>query len=102
MDGRERLCDLLYPGLDDAARSRKCLGGSEAKVLHEAAYEIARIRAENAELTRQLEEARELLTEVAVSGVSMSDPRIDYVEVQIDTDTWAELREMADAAPEEG
>lgn len=43
---------------------------------------------------RDCNEAADLLEEVAHSGVSFEDPRVSYVEVQIDRETWLRLREM--------
>ena len=37
----------------------------------------------------------ELLRDVANSGVSFDDPRVGYVEVQIDRETWDKLRSIA-------
>jgi hypothetical protein len=39
----------------------------------------------------QLAGAVDLLRDVATSGVAFEDPRIDYLEVQIDRDTWEAL-----------
>ncbi len=36
--------------------------------------------------------ADELLHEVACSGALMIDKRLDYVEVQIDAETWEEIQ----------
>ena len=35
-----------------------------------------------------------IVEEVASCGVSMQDERLSYVEVQIDTDTWAEIKSV--------
>lgn len=40
----------------------------------------------------------DLLREVADSGVAFEDPRIRYVDVQIDGDTWDEIRALAENA----
>ena len=42
-------------------------------------------------LVAELARLRGLIREVRKSGVFYIDPRIRYVEVQIDTDTWAAL-----------
>lgn len=44
------------------------------------------------------EGAVELLRDVAVSGVSWDEPRIGYVEVQIDRATWDELAAYREAS----
>jgi hypothetical protein len=44
-----------------------------------------------AEALRLLREQGELLRDAACAGVEFEDPRIGYVVVQIDRDTWAEL-----------
>ena len=52
-------------------------------------------------LRRHCEAAEAMLLEVAVSGVTLDDPRIDYVEIQIDRETWQAIR-AAVGAKEEG
>jgi uncharacterized heparinase superfamily protein len=44
-----------------------------------------------AEALRELAEDAALLRDVACSGVEDEDPRIDWVSVQVDRDTWAAL-----------
>lgn len=39
-------------------------------------------------------ELRSLIREVACSGVVLSDPRLDYVTVQIDSDTWEQIQKL--------
>jgi hypothetical protein len=41
-----------------------------------------------------LREAHELLREVSNSGVSFQDPRVGYLEVQINRATWESLRSL--------
>jgi hypothetical protein len=36
----------------------------------------------------------EALHEIAVAGVPFDDPRIDYVEIQVDRDTMVEIRAL--------
>lgn len=55
--------------------------------------ECTALRARVAELERVIEE-------VASCGVSMSDERLDYVEIQIDCDTWREVKEIKSKAKE--
>jgi hypothetical protein len=50
------------------------------------------------ELMREVERLRALLRDVADSGVAFEDPRIHYVEVQIDTVTWQEIRDAVGGA----
>ena len=45
-----------------------------------------------AELERERDRMRELLREIACSGVTFSDERVGYVEVQIGREVWEELR----------
>ena len=45
-------------------------------------------------LTAENKVMRELLNEVAVAGVPFDDPRIDYVEIQVDRDTLDEIRDL--------
>ena len=54
------------------------------ELLTEDEAEIARLREDNGRL-------RALLYDVANSGVAQDNPRIGYVEVQIDRTTWAEI-----------
>jgi hypothetical protein len=42
-------------------------------------------------LTEESERMRDLLREIAASGVEFEDPRIDYVTVQVDRETWTAL-----------
>jgi hypothetical protein len=44
-------------------------------------------------LTRERDEARALLREVA-NSVELDDPRIGYVVVQIDSETWNDVRAL--------
>ena len=46
------------------------------------------------DLRVEINRLRELLAEIACSGVAFSDPRIDYLEVQISTATWNELEQF--------
>ena len=52
-------------------------------------------RADRAEA--EVERLRELLRDVATSGVSYEEPRVHYLEVQIDRPTWEELAEFRPA-----
>lgn len=45
------------------------------------------------ELEAERDRLRGLLHDVAESGVSMHDPRVRYVEIQVDRETWAKIRE---------
>ena len=60
--------------------------------------ELARERSEIERLTATLQtevaRMRTLLREAALSGVEFTDPRINYVTVQIDAETWATLEEF--------
>ena len=47
-------------------------------------------------LEAQPDPLRELLTDVANSGVSFDDERLKYVEVQIDRSTWDRLQQLKD------
>ncbi len=42
-------------------------------------------------LTAQVNQLRALLSEVAASGISFQDPRVRYLEVQIDCSTWDDI-----------
>lgn len=42
---------------------------------------------------QRLADALALLDEIAGAGVAFEDPRVKYVEVQIDTVTWNEIKE---------
>jgi len=64
-------------------RHRKVVEGDLVTIRHAIAV-LADRDAEN-------ERLRELLAEVAASGVEMDDPRIGYVVVQIDRKTWQDL-----------
>lgn len=46
------------------------------------------------EYARENERLRELMREVAGSGVEFEDPRVGYVVVQIDRPTWDEVRDV--------
>lgn len=52
-----------------------------------------------AEVQSDNERLRASLFNVATSGVRDIDPRIKYVEVQIDRDDWAELTRLSEAKP---
>lgn len=52
-------------------------------------------------LARERPPLADVLHEVANSGVSFEDPRVGYVEVQIDRVTWTELRALASSTTEE-
>lgn len=54
--------------------------------LHHCGDCIDALRAEN-------ERLRDLLREVAEGGVEFADPRVRYVAVQIDADTWERVKE---------
>jgi hypothetical protein len=43
------------------------------------------------------ERAEALLRDVAASAVTFDDPRVGYVEVQIDRPTWAAIRVQKDS-----
>ena len=94
-------------------------GGKTASVLIKAQAEITRLTAELEHMTSELDDGqvliaelladtysllqknsklRELLHEIAVAGVPFDDPRIDYVEIQVDKDTMADLRAAIDDA----
>jgi hypothetical protein len=49
----------------------------------------------------KIEGLRALLLEVAEGGVEFDDPRVRYVAVQIDADTWARVKALT-APAEEG
>lgn len=52
-------------------------------------------------LSREREaDAAELLRETASSGVEHEDPRISYVTVQIDVETWRLIRAFAEKSKE--
>lgn len=42
---------------------------------------------------RERDELRALIGAVAASGVAFEDPRLDYIEVQIDRTTWEALKD---------
>lgn len=48
----------------------------------------------------QVEVLLELLEDVAVSGVAFEDPRIKYVEVQLDRSTWDDIQALYSARPQ--
>ena len=50
----------------------------------------------------KIEDLRALLLEVAEGGVEFEDPRVRYVAVQIDADTWARVKALSATAEEEG
>ena len=50
----------------------------------------------------KIEGLRALLLEVAEGGVEFEDPRVRYVAVQIDAETWARVRALTAPAEEEG
>ena len=50
----------------------------------------------------KIEDLRALLLEVAEGGVEFEDPRVRYVAVQIDADTWALVKALTAPAEEEG
>jgi hypothetical protein len=50
---------------------------------------------ENLRLNDEAERLRNLLGEVAASGVAFQDDRLDYVEVQVDVDTWRNVKGLA-------
>jgi len=52
--------------------------------------EVPIIAEELLELRKENEKLRELLTEIACSGVEYEDKRIDYVVVQVDRTIWKE------------
>jgi len=54
----------------------------------------------NEELAAENKRLKELLRDVALSGVEFDDERIGYVTVQIDRTTWNELVEMRDKGEE--
>lgn len=58
----------------------------------ESAAQIV-LRAKNAWMDRALK-AEGLLREVAAAGVKFEDPRLDYLEVQIDCETWEALQSV--------
>lgn len=49
-----------------------------------------------------LEGAVDLLRDVATSGVSFEDPRVGYLEVQIDRGTWEALAAFRSRHPKAG
>lgn len=65
-DGAERLCRALY---GREPKAREYLGGSEAKMLHDAADRLEAMKAENTHLKSRLAAARNLL--------SMAVPHVD-------------------------
>jgi hypothetical protein len=48
----------------------------------------------------KIEDLRALLLEVAEGGVEFEDPRVRYVAVQIDADTWARVKALTAPAEE--
>ena len=65
------------------------MGGDDPR--EEAKRRRAAARAEDA-LRGHADEAEALLLEVAAAGVVLDDPRIGYVEIQIDRETWKAIR----------
>ena len=55
-----------------------------------------------AEQWRRLATPFEILREVAGSGVVMDDERLDYVEIQIDRETWLALKRAVEPERKEG
>ena len=49
----------------------------------------------NDELFAENERLRELLAEVGGAGVAFEDERVDYVEIQIDRETWEAIKAVA-------
>lgn len=58
-----------------------------SKRIDQAVAAVMRLQDEN-------EHLKNLLKEVALCGYTDIDPRIDYLEVQIDRDTWEELQKV--------
>jgi hypothetical protein len=44
--------------------------------------------------TTEIARLRGLIREVAASGVAFQDDRLNYVEVQVDVETWRAVREQ--------
>lgn len=102
-DASESVFEAIMDVLSEAG-----FNGPLAEQVGGAVLEVKRLRAELTQLrddNRELsgdahaarEEARRLRTlcvEVANSGVAMEDPRIDYMEIQLDRETWNELRAL--------
>lgn len=80
------LCDEVEQ-LRNRRENTRSLLLSEAKALD-------RVKVENRRLHKLIERLRELLEEVASSGVVFCDPRSRYVEIQIDCVTWESLMEF--------
>ena len=64
----------------------------DAKLIAAARNALPRLLDEIARL-------RELVREVAGSGVGLFDPRLDYFDVQIDAGTWARLQNELEKKP---
>ena len=90
---------LTYPGFVgnrdlfvEAARDL----AAEAATLRadlKAAQELEQLHLQNLDAAYAERDALvELVRDVACSGVAFEDKRLDYVEIQIDTDTWAQAR----------
>jgi hypothetical protein len=58
------------------------------------AWAVKTVTEENAQLTARIAKLEEVLHEIAVAGVPFDDPRIDYVEIQVDKETMAEIRAL--------
>jgi len=63
--------------------------------------ESVRVLAELVALRAQVQEMREVIRDMADSGVAMDDERIGWVEVQVDRATWNEVLRLARAIGEE-
>ena len=91
---RERDVENLTPGGSEFVSSwDNCIG-----FVQERMRVAGKVAAERNRLRKALEEQEALLREVACSGHHVPDPRIDWVDVQVDRDTWAKLRERVEAA----
>src|SRR5690606_568610 len=56
----------------------------------------------HSEAQGELDQLRELICDVAASGVVVDDARLRYVEIQVDRQTWDEVRTLAAARRGEG
>lgn len=62
---------------------------------------LAKVR-DNLALRAERDALVELVRDVARSGVALEDVRLDYVEIQLDKDTWAAARALLARREKEG
>lgn len=94
-DGRCKLCGK--PAVASVHRERVSLPFSDGEETHCPLCHARILENQLERHARELAKARDLLRDVADSGVAFEDGRINYLEVQIDRDTWEQIGNLLEA-----